>query len=226
MISLAENNDRQLAEFLASAVVEKKGQTVSIEVGYSSDRLTQMIQNAQQHVGQRAPPPNKPAPETPKNFGTVVAEWKLDRAPANAEPSAADLADHIIANVHLATGSTITLSGQRHPGNRGQAFGNARIDRVEIFPMAGGAGLRFEAENMRLRGFHRFSGPGYSIIQKAPYASGGRMIGTNGQFAIAQFEFPGADGDYIVHVHYMEESTGTTTLAVSVRDPAPAPEPK
>ena len=34
-----------------------------------------------------------------------------------------------------------------------------------------------------------------------------------GQIAAAQFEFPGVEGDYIIHVHYLEESAGTTTLA-------------
>jgi len=205
MLSLTETNGRQLAEFLQSAKVEKHDRTVSVRVSYSSDRLAQMIQKLEQ----RGPQPPAPG-QIRKDFGgTVVAEWKLDQAPAGAAPGAEQLVDHPIANVHLVTGATITISGQRASGSRN----NALIDRVEIFPMAGGPGLRFEAENMRLRGF----GP-----RNAPWASGGRVIAALGYWAFAQFEFPGGEGDYMIHVRHVDESAGTTTLAVSVTPPGVA----
>jgi len=43
-------------------------------------------------------------------------------------------------------------------------------------------------------------------------------------YGTAQFEFPGEDGDYVIRVHYLEETPGKTTLSVSVKDPEPAPE--
>ena len=203
MASLTETNDRNVAEFLQSAVVERRDRTVSVDVSYASDRLAQMIQTATQH---------KPAPtavmQVPPTYGTVLGEWKLDQAPPNTPPSAALLADHVIPNVHLVTGATLTVTGvrtQRGPG------GTAAVDCVEILPMSGGPGLRFEAENMRPRGY---------ITRNAPFASGGQLIGHLGYFAAAQFEFPGTEGDYMIKVRYLEESAGTTKLALSLRPPA------
>lgn len=200
MASLTETNDRQLAEFLQSAVIERQDRIVTLDVSYSSERLAQMIQFATQR--------KQPTTSNAANFGTVLGEWKLDQAAPNTPPSAALLSDKVFASVHLTTGTTLTLTGQR--GARGEKGGTAAIDCVEIFPMSGGAGLRFEAENMRLRGY---------MIRKAPFASGGFLIGHLGYFASAQFEFPGSEGDYMVKVRYLEETTGNTTLAVSVREP-------
>jgi hypothetical protein len=58
--------------------------------------------------------------------------------------------------------------------------------------------------------------------RNAPFASGGMLIGHLGYFASAQFEFPGTEGDYMIKVRYLEESTGTTRLALSVREPGAA----
>ena len=80
-----------------------------------------------------------------------------------------------------------------------------------------GSPLRFEAENMRLRGYR---------IQNAPYASHGKFIALTGSSGSAQFEFPGEDGTYLIRVRYLEEAPGKTTLAVNVKDPEPAPEAK
>jgi hypothetical protein len=186
-------------------VIERHDRTVSVDLSYSSERLAAMIQAATQ-------PKPQPTMVTAANFGTVIGEWKLDQAPPNTPPSAALLADKIFPSVHLATGATLTLTGQRTTRG-GSGGGTAAIDCVEIFPMSGGPGLRFEAENMRLRGY---------MIRSAPFASGGHLIGHFGYFASAQFEFPGSEGDYMVKVRYVEESTGNTKLAVSVRDAATA----
>jgi hypothetical protein len=209
MMGLTETNDRQLAEFLQSAVVERQERTVTVQVAYSSERLAQMIQNATQ----RQPGQTVQTVQAVRTFGTVLAEWKLDHGTPNVPPSAALLADRVVPNVHLTTGATLTLAGQR--AQRGAKDGTAAIDCVEIFPMSGGPGLRFEAENMRLRGY---------MIRRAPFASGTALIGHFGNFATAQFEFPGAEGDYMVKVRYLEEASGNSQLALSVRAPgAPVP---
>jgi hypothetical protein len=179
---------------------------VSVDVSYASDRLAQMIQTATQQ---------KPAPsaiqQVPPTFGTVLGEWKLEQAPPNTPPSAALLSERVIPSVHLVTGATLTVTGLR--AQRGQG-GTAAVDCVEILPMSGGPGLRFEAENMRLRGY---------VTRNAPFASGGQLIGHLGYFGSAQFEFPGTEGDYMVKVRYLEEAAGTTRLGLSLRDPrAPA----
>lgn len=212
MISLTENNDRQLAEFLASAVAEKQGQSVILEMSYSSDRLVQMMQSSQQRAltgpAKRALSPAL----SPATFGRVVEEWKLDKGAAGAAADAVTLSSHSIPNVRLVTGSVVALSSQRKSG------GNTFIDRIEIFPMAGGPGLRFKMENMRLMGYS-------TINRKLPSSERVKLVGSVRPFAVAQFEFPGEEGDYMVHVHYVEEAAGTTTLALSVKDPQSAPTP-
>ncbi len=206
--ALAETGDKQLTEFLQSAVVEKQNRTVTVHLAYATDRLVQMIQNAQSSA-KPAATPSLPG-TTPANAGKVVAEWKPDQAPANTAPGAALLATRTIENVHLVNGATVSLVGRR------DLKGTAIFDCVEIAPMPGtGSPLRFEAENMRLRGYR---------IQNAPYASHGKFIALQGSFGSAQFEFPGEDGDYVIRVRYLEETPGRTTLSVNVRNPEPAPE--
>lgn len=208
MMSLAETTDKQLAEFLQSAVVEKQDRTVTVQLAYSSDRLVEMIQNVQQQM--RPASAGLSAPALPAMGGRVVAEWNPDQAPPGAAPSAALLADHAIENVSLANGSTVTLAGRR------DRTGFAIFDYVEILPASGsGPALRFEAENMRLRGYR---------VQNAPYASRGRIIGLSGSFGTAQFDFPGEDGTYQIHVHYVEQASGKTSMSVNVKNPDPAPD--
>jgi hypothetical protein len=206
--ALAETNDKQLTEFLQSAVVEKQDLTVTVHLAYATDRLVQMIQNTQSPA-KAAGAPGTPG-SAPATAGKVVAEWKPDQAPANAAPDAALLATHTIENVHLVNGATISLVGRRDQN------GSAIFDNVEIAPMPGmGSPLRFEAENMRLKGYR---------VQNAPYASHGKFIALQGSFGSAQFEFPGEDGDYVIRVRYLEETPGKTTLSVNVRNPEPEPE--
>ena len=206
--ALTETNDKQLSEFLQSAVVAKQDRTVTVRLAYATDRLVQMIQNTQSQAKTAAAPGTPGA--APTVTSKVVAEWKPNQAPANTPPSAALLATHTIENVHLVNGATISLVGRRDRN------GAAIFDCVEIAPMPGtGTPLRFEAENMRLKGYR---------VQNAPYASHGKFIALTGSFGSAQFEFPGEDGDYVIHVRYLEETPGKTTLVVNVKDPEPAPE--
>ena len=208
MMSLAESNDRQLTEFLQSAIVQQTGRAVSLDLSYASDRLAVMIKNLQTpaRAGQGGPaaPPAIP--------GKVLAQWKLGQAPAGAVAGADTLTDRKIENVRLTTGATITLGGRREGGGSGALF-----DVVEISPMDGSAPpLRFEAEYMRLMRYR---------VMNAPYASGRRLIALFGAFGMAQFEFPGADGNYRVNVRYVEEPEANTTLTVGVKDPVLPPAP-
>lgn len=204
--SLTESNDKYLAEFLQSATVERQNRIVTVHLSYATERLVQMIQNAQQTAKSASPAGAHSMP------GKVVAEWKPGKAPAGVPPSAELLADHTIENVRLYNGSTITLIGRRAHN------GAAMFDKVEISAQPGSAtSLRFEAEGMKHRGFR---------IQNAPFASRGKLIALTGSFGSAQFEFPGEDGVYQIRVRYVEEAPGKTTLAVNVKDPDPTPEVK
>lgn len=202
MMSLAETNDRQLTEFLQSAIVQQTGRAVALDLSYSSERLGAMIKNLQTQA--RAPQGGPPAP--PSIPGKVLAQWALGQAPAGAVAGADTLTERKIENVRLTTGSTITLGGRREGGGSGALF-----DVVEISPMDGSAPpLRFEAEYMRLMRYR---------VMNAPYASGRRLIALFGAFGMAQFEFPGAEGNYLLKVHYVEESEAKTTLTLGVRAP-------
>ena len=206
MMSLAESNDKQLAEFLQSAVVAQNGRAVSLDLSYSSQRLGTMIKSLQAATEQqRAPAPTLP--------GKLLAEWKLEKAEPGVPLSKDSLAERTIENVRLTTGATIYLGGRREGGGGT----NAMFDTVEIVPADGsGPGLRFEAENMRLMGYRPLN---------APFASGRNVIGMSRNFAMAHFEFPGADGNYTLKIRYVEESGAKSTLMVAVRDPLPPPPP-
>ena len=208
--ALTETNDKQLSEFLQSAVVEKQDRTVTVRLAYATDRIVQMIQNTQSPA-KTAATAGTPG-SAPVTASKVVAEWKPDQAPANTAPSAALLATHPIENVHLVNGATVSLVGRRDRN------GAAIFDCVEIAAMPGtGSPLHFEAENMKLKGY---------VVKNAPYASHGKFITLSGSYGTAQFEFPGEDGDYVIRVRYLEETPGKTTLSVSVKDPEPEAEAK
>lgn len=216
MLSLSEANDRALADFLKSAVVERQGTTVSVRLAYASERLVQMLESMRPSQPQQGPQGAQMAAyreRAERNFGRKLVEWKLDKAPAQSSgPGPQSVAEYSIENVQLATGATVTISALRAQVGHG---GHAMLDSVEVLAQPGGvATLRFEAENMRIQGY---------IPRNAPFASGGRMIGARSPIASAQFEFPGATGTYTIRVRYIEESAGTTTLAVHVKD-APAPQ--
>lgn len=208
MISLAESNDRQLTEFLQSAIVQQTGRTVSLDLSYSSERLAGMVRNMQLQQARSGPPAPPAIP------GKVLAQWKLEQAPAGSTATAENMAERKIENVRLTTGSTITLGGRREGGPGTGAL----FDVVEIAPMDGSAPpLRFEAENMRLSRYRAMN---------APFASGRRLISLSGAFGMAQFEFPGADGNYLLNVRYVEETDAKTTLTIGVKEPVVHAAPK
>ncbi len=207
MLSLAETNDRQLTEFLQSAVVQQNGRSVSLDLSYSSTRLAAMVRALQQQPAAKSGPPA--AAQIP---GKILAQWKLDQAPAGSVAGAATLAERKIEHVRLTTGSTLTIGGRRETPGAGMT---GMFDAIEISPMDRSAPpLRFEAENMRLVRYRAMN---------APFASGRRLIVLRGAFGSAQFEFPGADGDYLVNVRYVEEPDAKTTLTVGLKEPAPPP---
>ena len=139
MLSLAESNDRELAQFLNAASVQRQEDTVTLNLAYPSARLLQMVQTLRARA--EAPPARR---EPVITHGTVVAEWRADEggAPEGAAPDA--LSWRTIENVSLVNGSILSL-GRFATGGR-----NARFNRVEIIPAEGtGAPLVFRTEYMR-----------------------------------------------------------------------------
>ncbi len=205
MLSLAESNDRHLAEFLRSVKVERKNETIYLDLSYSSERLVQMLQNSireekpkvRVNVGNQNPS---------RDAGKLVAQWTCDLTTGEPSASAKGLTTRPIENVALQTGSIVTILGRRNDGE------NARLDYVEVVPQGGGAPLRFEAEHMR---HNRYN------IENAPYASGGRVIACNSNTGTAYFHFPASDGTYTLNVRYIDESDGQSTFSVNVKNPEP-----
>jgi hypothetical protein len=192
-LSLAETTDKQLAEFINSTSVARSGDTVKLDLAYSSARLATMVQSLRASMEQ--PPARKSAPAAPITAGRTLDEWTAtasaaanDNDPASA--NAAATATRTIENVELKNGSTLTL-GWRANGGRG-----ARYHRVEITSAAGGAPLVFRSETMQ--------------------------AGNNRGAQTARFSFPGADGAYTLKITYANDPTGKAAYAVSVREPRAA----
>ena len=190
MMSLAETNDKQLAEFLNSAAVNRHGDIVTLDLAYSSTRLATMIKGLKQTA--QSGPPDRAAQRTAQMVnGKALAEWTAEAGPAHPEGSPAPITVRTIENVSLKNGSLITLARQSNGGK------NVRFDRIEIVAAEGGAPLVFRS------GYMRPAGPG---------ADRGRG---NWQ----QFEFPGADGNYTLKVAYVSDPDGKATFAVSAKEP-------
>ncbi len=139
MLSLAETTDKQLAEFLNSTAVSRTGDTVILDLAYSSARLATMVKSLQ------ATAEAKPAAvrnASPIVAGNVLAEWNA--ADVSADAAVDGLHWRTIENVALYNGATITL-GRTAGGGR-----NARFDRLELMPADGkGSPLVFRQAAMR-----------------------------------------------------------------------------
>jgi hypothetical protein len=208
MLSLAQSDDKQIAEFLQSLKTERNGKVIAINLSFPSDGLVQMIRGMAQNEqhnrgnGDHASDNKRSVP------GKVLDTWTADQETGHNTIAPESLLYRTIENVTLKNGTTIILSGQRDEGE------NARIDCIDVTPSAGGQALHFEAENMKLSHYH---------VEKSPFASGGKdIILTNHPLGDARFEFPGVDGTYTLKIRYVDENDGKATFTVSTQDPEPA----
>jgi hypothetical protein len=142
MMSLAESNDKALADFLSSANVTREGKTVSLSLAYSSARLSQMIKSLEQEANRPREQPAAPSLLS----GRALAEWKAEPGPATPAGQPDPLAWRTIENVTLRNGNLITLGTANNGGK------SVRFDRVEIVAVDGGAPLIFKPEFMRTTG--------------------------------------------------------------------------
>lgn len=183
MLSLAETNDKQLAEFLDSAVVNRKGDTVTLDLAYSSARLAQMtkqLQQAPQPRGAERAPTRSPQMVN----GTALAEWQTAKADAGAVEGVADVtATRTIENVSLKNGTLVTLARHAVGGKM------PRWEQIEIVPATGGgAPLVFRPEFMRAAGqrglWSQFQFPGAEGVYtlKVAYVS---TPGAQASFAVS-----------------------------------------
>lgn len=134
MLSLAESNDRQLADFLNSSTVSREKDVVTLKLAYPAARLVQMTQNLRAQAEAR--PVQKAAVIA---LGKVVGEWTA----AEVKDGGGGLSWRTIENVALANGNLVSL-GRSMNGGR-----DARFERVEVVPASGGASLIFQRDFMR-----------------------------------------------------------------------------
>ncbi len=138
MLSLAETNDRQLAEFLNATVAGREGDVVTLRLAYPSARLAQMSQMLRTQATAR-PATNRQQSIT---VGKPVAEWSAQADTSNADENGVHW--RVIENVPVRNGGSITV-GRALNGGEG-----ARFERVEILPADGaGAPLVFSTDMMR-----------------------------------------------------------------------------
>lgn len=142
MLSLAETNDKYLAEFLSSTAVTRADNVVTLHLSYDSRRLVEMghavfVENSR--AESPAPAPRPPTPPTTRTLEewTAAPSTESDYAPANAT------ATRTLSAVQLQNGSSLIL-GSRANGGRGVSF-----SRVEIVPAQGGAPMIFTSDMMR-----------------------------------------------------------------------------
>lgn len=215
MVSLAESNDRALADFLQSVTVKRTGTMVTLHLAYASERLVQMFHDLQKAGGRRndgrwedggvvrdvvdgpVPPVEQP----------VLVSWVADQDLGDIGVSARTLVSRTVPGVALVPGSTLVLTGHREGGE------NARFDYVEITPAAGGQARRVEAEEMSLVNYTRLPNR---------HASGGNVIQLHDPSGTARWVFDGSAGDYTLTVRYVDETDGRSTFFVSVLAAAPA----
>jgi hypothetical protein len=147
MLSLAESNDKQLADFLNSTVVTRQDDLITLKLAYPTERLLGMVQNLRAQAEPR--PTNRPPTIV---IGKPVAEWTAE----SVESESDGFAWRTVENVELKNGHLVTL-GRALNGGR-----DARFDHCEIAPAAGGSPLVFRHDFMRnIRGnMQQFSFPG------------------------------------------------------------------
>ncbi len=228
MVSLTESTDKDLTDFLNSATVVRNDQTVTLNVAYSSAKLSELVQNMEKAATSTATANimgnmgNNVGHDFRRNYGKMVSEWSAvsDPVVAGAPPASDTLAWQTVENVHLSPTSLITLTG-RSPG-RTIPGKSATFDRVEISPsQGGGSPLVFRGEYMKLIG-------GFTVNRTASTVSNGKTISALTPISAAQFQFPAGEGDYTIRVAYVNNHpTEGTSYALSVKDLSaqPAPEP-
>jgi hypothetical protein len=212
MVSLAESSDQYLAEFLRSVAVTREKNIVTLHLAYASERLVQMARDFQKPKTQRPRRPqdngaqrnvsNAPVPPVE---GKVILKWKGDQQLGDLGVSLKTLVSRTVANIPLAPGQVIILTGHRNAGE------NARFDYVEIAPSAGGAAQRIEAESMKL--------DKYTVL-KNQHTSDGKLIQAHDSHGTARFSFTGSAGNYTIAVRYVDETDGESDFFLSVKEPA------
>ncbi|MES2694503.1 MAG: hypothetical protein V4773_13590 [Verrucomicrobiota bacterium] len=131
MLSLAESNDKQLAEFLKATTVTREKDLVTLKLAYQADQVVKMVHTLAEPPAPRANPQRGPT----LTQGKTVAEWTAAETDSERE----GLAVRTIENVSLTNGMLINLGRS----------GGGSFDRLEIVASGGGSPLVFRRDTMR-----------------------------------------------------------------------------
>lgn len=218
LVSLMETNDEDLAEFLRSVTTRREGERVSLSLAYPSERLINMMAQLREHAAQAEGPRSqgggnraRAEPASTREIGRVVGTWLAEADLPGVDPRAENLTTHTLADVALAPGDVVTISGRRGGGE------HARIDYVEIVPPEGtGPAMRYEAEFMRLENYR---------IERLDFASGGELVRLNdgNDQGFVSFPYQGPAGTFRVTIRFGDESDGQSSFALGVRSSAASP---
>lgn len=129
MLSLAESNDRQLAEFLNATKVTRDNDVVRLKIVYPTEQIVKMAEALAN------PPPPRKAQPTSITIGKTVAEWSSE----DVTPAADGLLWRTIENVSLTNGAYLAVG----------SAGKGQLNRIEVVPAAGGAPLAFRRDMLQ-----------------------------------------------------------------------------
>ena len=209
MLSLAESSNADLTAFISSVQVKRVDRTVSLRMSYPTARLVtmfeeQMAQMAQHQSPSEDAPAAPEAPAQPKQRdvqGEAFPTWMADAKLGSDGVSGGNFALYTSDPVDLTVGDRITITSERDQGE------HARVDFIELLPVGGGDGVRYEAEFMRLSNYS---------IERSEFASENELIKVGDGLGTAQLRFNGTPGSYRVRVSYVDETDGNATFNLSL----------
>ncbi len=206
LLSLAQDSDEDLRNFIESVKVERSDRRVEVEMRYPTAKLIDLADanmNRREHEQERRERQMEAAFSMP---GDVVSTWHADQDLGSPEPDANTFTEHTTEPVALNPGDRVVIGGMK----RGNDW--ARLDYVELVPAGESAGVRHEVEFMRLSNYR---------IQRHENASAGEFASVRGGRGIgrAQMIFNGAPGDYVMKVGYVDENDGKAQFKISVVRP-------
>ena len=163
--------------------------------------MAQMVQDSSNSEEAPAAPATPPLPQMRAVQGEVFATWVADAKLDSDGISGGNFALYTSDPVDLTVGDRITITSERDQGE------HARVDFIELLPVGGGDGVRYEAEFMRLSNYS---------IERSEFASENELIKVGDGLGTAQLRFNGTPGSYRVRVSYVDETDGNVTFNLSL----------
>lgn len=199
LLSLAQDSDEDLVEFIDSVMVKQTDERVEVQMSYSSAKLIELAEaNLERELRQQSRREQEISDQF-KVTGELISEWKGTRGDDESE-----FQSHTSEVVSLERGTVIHVASRKRGNDSG------RLDWVELVPVGEDSGERYEAEYLRIANYR---------IQKYDLASAGEMLVVRGGIGRAQLRFNGPIGEYLIKVGYVDNTGGEATYKVSLEQP-------